>query len=72
MRHSFASQLAMAKVPIATLSRLLGHKRLASTMRYAHLSDSHMANAVKLLDKNNGVSDTVSDTVLSGGEHSEL
>jgi integrase len=72
LRHTFASQLAEAKVPIATLSRLLGHKRLVSTMRYAHLSDSHMINAVKLLDKNNGVSDTVSDTVLSGGEYGEL
>ncbi len=72
LRHTFASQLAEAKVPLATLNRLLGHKRLVSTMRYAHLSDSHMINAVKLLDKNNGVSDTVSDTVLSGGEYGEL
>ncbi len=62
----------MAKVPIATLSRLLGHKRLTSTMRYAHLSDSHMTNAVRLLDKNNGVSDTVSDTVSPRREYSEL
>jgi len=42
----------MAGVPLATVSQLLGHKSLAMTMRYAHLSPAHKAEAVCSLDKN--------------------
>jgi integrase len=50
LRHTFASHLIMAGVDITTVSRLLGHKSLTMTLRYAHLAPSHMANAVSLLD----------------------
>ncbi|TAN63154.1 hypothetical protein EPN18_03170 [bacterium] len=35
---------------ITTVSRLLGHKTLTMTLRYAHLAPSHMVKAVAMLD----------------------
>jgi integrase len=52
LRHTFASWLVMAGVPLATVSQLLGHKSITMTMRYAHLSPQHKAHAVCSLDKN--------------------
>ena len=50
LRHTFASHLVMAGVDITTVSRLLGHKSLKMTLRYAHLAPAHMAKAVDILD----------------------
>src|SRR5512139_3983720 len=49
LRHTFASHLIMAGVDITTVSRLLGHKSLAMTLRYSHLAPSHMVKAVDIL-----------------------
>jgi hypothetical protein len=40
----------MAGSDLATVSRLMGHANLAMTMRYAHLSQRHEADAVAKLD----------------------
>ena len=40
----------MAGSDLATVSRLMGHASLAMTMRYAHLSQRHEADAVANLD----------------------
>jgi integrase len=49
-RHTFASHLVMAGVDITTVKNLLGHKTLAMTLRYSHLSKSHTRNALSVLD----------------------
>ena len=54
LRHTFASHLVMAGVDLTTVSKLLGHKTLAITLRYAHLAPSHMVKAVDILDKQIG------------------
>ncbi|MCA9566280.1 MAG: site-specific integrase [Myxococcales bacterium] len=37
LRHSYASQLAMAGVPLSVIQSYLGHADIETTMRYAHL-----------------------------------
>ncbi len=51
LRHTAASYLAMAGVDLNTIRDILGHKSLSMVLRYAHLSKSHQANAVSILDK---------------------
>jgi len=50
LRHTFASQLLMAGVDLATERELLGHKTLTMTLRYSHLAPSHKVRAVNILD----------------------
>lgn len=48
LRHTFASHFMMAGGDILTLQRILGHSSIQVTMRYAHLSPSHLQAAVQL------------------------
>ena len=50
LRHTFASRLVMGGVDLATIQKLLGHKTINMTLRYAHLSNVHLQDAVKVLD----------------------
>jgi len=50
-RHTFASHLVMSGIDITTVKELLGHKTLAMTLRYSHLSPSHKVSAVSILDE---------------------
>ena len=49
LRHTFASRLVMRGADIRTVQELLGHKTLAMTMRYSHLSAGHKLEAVQRL-----------------------
>ncbi|MEI6704358.1 MAG: site-specific integrase [Deltaproteobacteria bacterium] len=50
LRHTFASHLVMSGVDITTVSKLLGHKSLTMTLRYAHLAPNHLTMAVNVLN----------------------
>lgn len=49
LRHSYASQLATAGVPIAVIQQLMGHSDLKTTMRYAHLCPATVDGYVERL-----------------------
>ena len=49
LRHTFASRLAMKGIDLRTIQELLGHRTLAMTLRYAHLSPAHKQAAVNAL-----------------------
>lgn len=54
LRHSYASQLVMAGVPLKAVQEYLGHADLTTTMRYAHLSPTARASYVEVLSEPSG------------------
>jgi integrase len=66
LRHTFASRLVMNGVDIFTVNRLLRHASIQMTMRYAHLADKHLKDAVEKLVVPRG--DTESDTAIAGSK----
>ena len=52
IRHTFASWLVQDGVPLDRVSKLLGHKSLTMTMRYAHLAPNQLHADVALLARN--------------------
>jgi integrase len=51
LRHTFATRLAQAGVDIYTIAKLLGHKDIRMTQRYAHHSTESLRGGVEVLDK---------------------
>lgn len=50
LRHTFASYFAMKTGDLPALQQLLGHATVQMTMRYAHLSDQHVAEKMAKLE----------------------
>jgi hypothetical protein len=50
LRHSFASQLASAAVPLHRVQEWLGHSTIGMTMRYAHLAPGGGADLIRALE----------------------
>ncbi|WP_373454181.1 tyrosine-type recombinase/integrase [Bordetella genomosp. 1] len=46
LRHSTASAMVQAGMPLYTVGKVLGHKSARSTSRYAHLSTENLADAL--------------------------
>jgi integrase len=53
LRHTFASCLVSANVPIYTVQKLMRHKTIAMTQRYAHLAPSYLADAIEAIAPKN-------------------
>ena len=54
LRHTAASWLVMEGVPLLEVSRLLGHKSITQTERYAHLAPESTRTLVQILEGNAG------------------
>jgi len=51
LRHTFCSHLAMRGAPARAIQELAGHKDLATTQRYMHLSPRAVESAIRLLEQ---------------------
>jgi integrase len=57
LRHTTASYLAMDGTSLLSISKVLGHKSTKMTERYAHLTSSHLDDAIRSMnEKRFGVS----------------
>lgn len=59
LRHTFASHLVMKGVDILTVSKLLGHSDIKTTMIYSHIAPDHFHTAINLFPSQNLL--TISD-----------
>ena len=62
LRHTFCSHLAMHGAPARAIQELAGHRDLATTQRYMHLSPAALGAAIRLLERG---------APLGGGAHGE-
>ena len=51
LRHTCASRLARAGVPIVVVKEWLGHKDIQTTLRYVHMDTSALMVGVAALEK---------------------
>jgi len=70
LRHTFASHFVMRGGDLKTLQEILDHADIKTTMRYAHLSKQHKANAINLVcgltsGKKGAMSEVVRNSAVS-------
>ncbi|MDC5825256.1 site-specific integrase [Vibrio europaeus] len=49
LRHTFASYAVLEGYPIPMVSKLLGHTRISSTLRYAHVDDAQVSQSAEAI-----------------------
>jgi integrase/recombinase XerD len=62
LRHTFATNLYKKGTPIPTIQKLLGHKSIQTTLRYAKVGDEAMKDAVEKLCGNTTKDGKVSES----------
>jgi site-specific recombinase XerD len=72
LRHSFASQLAIAGVPLNQIQHWLGHSTITMTMRYAHLAPGSGANLIAALETGKSVAVKWQQTRTEGHNPNEI
>ena len=50
LRHTFASRLAQAGVPLYEVMHLTGHKSFEMVQRYSHLAPDYAERAIQAMD----------------------
>lgn len=51
LRHTFATRLVQEGLPIAELSRVLGHTNIATTFRYSNVDDTTLDRVLAILER---------------------
>jgi integrase len=51
LRHTTGSHLIMSGASLKDVQEALGHKRIETTLRYAHLSPEHRRRVIQRLDQ---------------------
>jgi integrase len=51
LRHCFGSWLVMGGANLVAVQKLMGHRSIRMTLRYAHLSPQYLKGEVEILDK---------------------
>ncbi len=64
LRHTFASHFMMKGGNIYDLQKILGHTTIQMTERYAHLSPTHLENAIQIVNFGGKSSEPQKDTTF--------
>ena len=76
LRHCTASWLVMAGASLLQTAKILGHKELATTQRYAHLSESSLADAMEKIrpisGHNTGTTENFKESEFVANPHADL
>jgi len=51
LRHSYATRLHAEGIPLATISHFLGHRNIATTLKYLHVGEDDYDRAAAALDR---------------------
>ncbi len=65
LRHTAASRRVMAGVDLVAVQKILGHRDIQTTLRYAHLAPGHLREAIN----RGSLSETVTKTVTESNGH---